>query len=352
MFDVLIRELAARFNLGAQAEPVLRMVLADMVDASKGGLPAFVQKFEAAGLGARVASWVGEGAAAQSISPAQVETVLGGSGDLISRLSKLPGLTRPDVTVALTYLLPALVGKLTPDGTVGTVLPVGFKTYFDESAARVSASNTSSGAADGLVRWLPWLFAALAGLSVLAYCSKQQSEPPVTPEFSAMQSAPMVAAASSNPASATAAAVAPTVAASSAAANNAASAAGSSAPSAAAAPAASVVADQVEGKPRVTVYFDVSKADVAADFAAVSADLRKAMTDNPALKAQLAGFNDPTGNAASNALLAKKRAQAVRTALLAAGIAPARIELVKPAAPLAGAVVDNAAARRVEITLH
>ena len=348
MFDVLIRELAARFNLGAQAEPVLRMVLADMVDASKGGLPAFVQKFEAAGLGARVASWVGEGAAAQSISPAQVETVLGGSGDLISRLSKLPGLTRPDVTVALTYLLPALVGKLTPDGTVGTVLPVGFKTYFDESATRVSASKTSNGAADGLVRWLPWLFAALAGLSVLAYCSKQQSEP-VTPEFSAMQSAPMVAAASSNPASATAAAVAPTVAASSAAPS---AAAGSSAPSAAAAPAASVVADQVDGKPRVTVYFDVSKADVATDFATVSADLRKAMADNTALKAQLAGFNDPTGNAASNALLAKKRAQAVRTALLAAGIAPARIELVKPAAPIAGAPVDNAAARRVEITLH
>lgn len=351
MFDVLIRELAARFNLGAQAEPVLRTVLVDMVDASKGGLPAFVQKFEAAGLGARVASWLGEGEQALSISPAQLETVLGGSGDLISRLSKLPGLTRPDVTVALTYLLPALVGKLTPDGTVGTVLPVGFKTYFDASAARVSASNTSNSAADGLVRWLPWLFAALAGLSVLAYCSKQQSEPPVTPEFSAMQSAPVVAGASQS-ASAAAPAVAVSSTASAAAVNNAASAAGSSAPSAAAAPAASVVADQVDGKPRVTVYFDVSKAEVAADFATVSADLRKAMTDNTALKAQLAGFNDPTGNAASNALLAKKRAQAVRTALLAAGIAPARIELVKPAAPVAGAVVDNAAARRVEITLH
>ena len=194
---------------------------------------------------------------------------------------------------------------------------------------------------------MPWLFAALAGLSVLAYCSKQQSEP-VAPEFSAMQSsAPVVAGASQS-----ASAAAPTVAASAPAANNAASAAGSSAPSAAAAPAASVVADQVDGKPRVTVYFDVSKADVAADFATVSADLRKAMTDNTALKAQLAGFNDPTGNAASNALLAKKRAQAVRTALLAAGIAPARIELVKPAAPIAGAPVDNAAARRVEITLH
>ena len=190
---------------------------------------------------------------------------------------------------------------------------------------------------------MPWLFAALAGLSVLAYCSKQQSEP-VAPEFSAMQSSAPVVAGASNPASATAAAVAPTVAAS--------SAAPSAAAAPAAPPAASVVADQVDGKPRVTVYFDVSKADVAADFAAVSADLRKAMTDNPALKAQLAGFNDPTGNAASNALLAKKRAQAVRTALLAAGIAPARIELVKPAAPIAGAPVDNAAARRVEITLH
>ena len=51
MFDVLIRELAARFNLGEQAAAVLRMVLADMVNSEKGGLAAFAQKFETAGLG-------------------------------------------------------------------------------------------------------------------------------------------------------------------------------------------------------------------------------------------------------------------------------------------------------------
>ena len=336
MFDVLIRELSARFNLGEQAASVLRMVLADMVNSEKGGLAAFAQKFETAGLGNMFKSWQGEGAQAQSISPAQVETVLGGGGDLISRLSKLNGLTRPDVTVALTYLLPVLVGKLTPDGTVGA-LPVGIKTFLDSSAVAASSSKLAA-AGDGAVRFLPWLFAALAGLSILAYCSKQ-SEPVVQqPEFSAMQ-----------------AGTAPSVAVSAASASVSAAASPASAASAAAvaAPkAAAVVADQVDGKPRVTVYFDVSKAEVAADFAAVSAELRKAMTDNTALKAQLAGFNDPTGNAASNAVLAKKRAQAVQTALQAAGIAAARIELVKPAAPVAGAVVDNAAARRVEITLH
>ena len=268
--------------------------------------------------------------------------MLGGGGDLISRLSKLNGLTRPDVTVALTYLLPVLVGKLTPDGTIGA-LPVGIKTFLDSTAVAASTSKLAA-AGDGAVRFLPWLFAALAGLSVLAYCSKHNEPVVQQPEFSAMQAGPAASVAAIGTSSAASASVG--------AATSPASAASASAPSPAAPKAAAVVADQVDGKPRVTVYFDVSKAEVAADFAAVSAELRKAMTDNTSLKAQLAGFNDPTGNAASNAVLAKKRAQAVQTALQAAGIALARIEVVKPAAPVAGAVVDNAAARRVEITLH
>lgn len=344
MFDVLIRELAARFNLGAQAEPVLRMVLADMVDASKGGLPAFVQKFEAAGLGARVASWVGEGAAAQSISPAQVETVLGGSGDLISRLSKLPGLTRPDVTVALTYLLPALLGALTPDGKIPTVLPAAATAFLAGTGAGVlgaiAAPATAAaplGVGEQMARWIPWLVLVLLALGVLGWCS-HKPQPAPTDSVSFNSSLPAAPAGAD-----------------SAAAPSASSAASSAEPATATATTAplgaGVLAEMQNDKPMLKVYFDVSRAQVAPEFAKVAVDVLAYAKDHPNAKLQISGFNDPTGNAVQNAKLAKQRAEAVRAALQAQGLAADRMVLAKPvdAAVAAAAGANNAELRRVEV---
>jgi len=69
---------------------------------------------------------------------------------------------------------------------------------------------------------------------------------------------------------------------------------------------------------------------------------------HPDAKLVLSGFTDATGSAEKNAELAKTRAQAVRDALKAAGVAEDRIVLKKPESITGGA--DAKEARRVEIS--
>lgn len=99
----------------------------------------------------------------------------------------------------------------------------------------------------------------------------------------------------------------------------------------------------------VTFYFASGKADVAAG---AEAALRELIANAQAQgkTAHISGFHDTTGNAEHNAELAKKRAGAVRDALLALGLAENQAELKKPEQ----AQVDgnNALARRVEVRLQ
>jgi cytochrome c oxidase subunit II len=123
-------------------------------------------------------------------------------------------------------------------------------------------------------------------------------------------------------------------------------AAGSDA-AASAAPAASDSAVQSSGLP-ASVYFETGKSALPADAASAvqaAADYAKA---HPDAKLSLSGFTDTTGSAATNAELAKTRAQAVRDALKAAGVAEDRIILKKPETITGGA--DAREARRVEIS--
>lgn len=96
-----------------------------------------------------------------------------------------------------------------------------------------------------------------------------------------------------------------------------------------------------------SVYFDLGKDTLPTDAStAVNAAAAYAKA-HPDAKLTLSGFTDATGSADKNAELAKTRAQAVRDALKAAGVAEDRIELKKPEAITGGA--DPKEARRVEI---
>ncbi|HEV7832285.1 MAG TPA: cytochrome c oxidase subunit II [Caballeronia sp.] len=97
-----------------------------------------------------------------------------------------------------------------------------------------------------------------------------------------------------------------------------------------------------------SVYFETGKDALPADAASAvqaAADYAKAHAD---AKLTLSGFTDATGPAAKNAELAKTRAQAVRDALKAVGVAEDRIILKKPETITGGA--DPREARRVEIS--
>ena len=64
----------------------------------------------------------------------------------------------------------------------------------------------------------------------------------------------------------------------------------------------------------------------------------------------LSGFTDSTGDATQNAELAKQRAEAVRDALTAAGVATDKVEMKKPET-LTG-TGSASEARRVEVALQ
>ena len=95
-----------------------------------------------------------------------------------------------------------------------------------------------------------------------------------------------------------------------------------------------------------TFYFATGKSDVAAHADKVVADLIAAGKNGK--KLVVSGYTDSTGNAAANAELSKKRAQAVKAFLEKQGVNAKNIELRKPENTTAAAG-NNAQGRRVEV---
>jgi cytochrome c oxidase subunit II len=133
-----------------------------------------------------------------------------------------------------------------------------------------------------------------------------------------------------------------------ASATEAASAPGAAPAAEASAPAASGADAAQAATLPASIYFETGKSDLPADANnAVQAAAAYAKA-HPDAKLALSGFTDATGNADLNADLAKKRAQAVRDALKAAGVSEDRIVLKKPESVTGG--TDAKEARRVEIS--
>lgn len=357
MYEVLIREAEVRFGLGEKGQQLLQILLAYMTDPQNGGLMGFLEKFKAAGLGPVIQSWLGGGPSAQPISNSQLETVLGASGGLLSLATGRLGLARDSVTSALGYLLPAVVGKLTPGGSLPSSLPAEIAQFAAQGRQLLDApapvADAASAAGGGLVKWLPWVVVALAALFALSYFGNGKPGTETAPPQVAASAPASAASEAATPASdATPAASEAATAASGASAASEPPAAQASAAAAAEPPAgAGVVALQMDGLPALQVYFDSGKTDVGADFAAQSKALVDYLQAHADVQAVLSGFSDPSGNSLANDELAKSRAKAVQAALVAEGVAADRTVLEKPADAPAGA--DSAAAqRRVDVVLR
>ena len=80
-----------------------------------GGVDGLIKKFQQSGLGDLAASWVGTGEN-KSILPEQLANLLG--KDKISALAQQAGIPEAQGASVLSQILPAMVDKLTPDGTV------------------------------------------------------------------------------------------------------------------------------------------------------------------------------------------------------------------------------------------
>ena len=355
MFDVLIREVATRFGLGDRARELVQVLLASMFSKDTGGLAGFLGKFNAAGLGPVVQSWLGDAVTPQPVNHDQVEQVLGGAGGLLSQLTSRLNAPRENIAGAVGFLLPALISKLTPGGNVPSGVPAEVQGLIGDGRSFLAAAPAAAAAAPaagggGIGKWLPWLIGAAALLFGLSMCNKKPEPTPVAPAATSVPAAPPPAveaapavepvAPATEPAAPVVEPVAPVAPAEPGAALD------------AVPDHAAVIAGAVDGVPMVRVFFDVAKTEVAAEFGDKSKDLVDYLKANAGANAVISGFNDPTGNAAQNAELAKNRAEAVQAALEAAGLAKERLLLEKPADTSSDVGASNAALRRVDVTIR
>jgi len=107
-------------------------------------------------------------------------------------------------------------------------------------------------------------------------------------------------------------------------------------------------ASQPQAALPANVYFETGKSTLPDDAKAAVGAVADYAKAHPDAKFTLSGFTDATGSADVNAKLAKSRAEAVRDALKAAGIAEDHIILKKPETVTGGS--DAKEARRVQIS--
>lgn len=97
------------------SNPQLLQAITGMLgnDGAQGGLGGLVARFQQAGLGDVIGSWVGSGQN-QAISGEQLSEVLG--PDTLSGLAEKLGVSEGDAASQLSGILPGLIDRLTPQG--------------------------------------------------------------------------------------------------------------------------------------------------------------------------------------------------------------------------------------------
>ena len=113
LLDNLQNEASGK-TLGGGSSPLVSGIL-QMIQNQPGGLQGLLQTFRDKGMGGLVSSWVGLGANSP-ISADQIQQALG--GDQVKTLAASAGISLDGAGSAIAQLLPALVDKLTPNGSV------------------------------------------------------------------------------------------------------------------------------------------------------------------------------------------------------------------------------------------
>ena len=101
---------------GDKQNAIVQLATSLIANHSSGnGLAGLAQQFDKQGLGHLMQSWISTGEN-KPISPDQMHQVLG--AEQVQQFARKTGMQAPDVTNALTALLPQLIDKLTPQGQV------------------------------------------------------------------------------------------------------------------------------------------------------------------------------------------------------------------------------------------
>jgi outer membrane protein OmpA-like peptidoglycan-associated protein/uncharacterized protein YidB (DUF937 family) len=171
MFEQLVSEAASRFNVSpTSVTALLRGLFALVTNESTGGLTGFLDQFRRAGLGDAISSWLG-GKDVRPLTAPQLESALGDA--TVDRLAVSSGLARAAAAPVLAYLVPKVIGFLTPNGVVPSTAALRSQLagLLDRPAPAIDRHADAPRAAPpviaerkGLPAWIPWASAALIAL--------------------------------------------------------------------------------------------------------------------------------------------------------------------------------------------
>lgn len=111
LFDSVIGAVTGQIQQQGGLSSVLGGLLAN--NGELGGLNGLKDKFDQAGLGELINSWIGKGENLP-ISSEQISSVLG--SDAVSRIASQLGIDPVQALAQLSQMLPGLIDKLTPNG--------------------------------------------------------------------------------------------------------------------------------------------------------------------------------------------------------------------------------------------
>ena len=113
---------------GSSQNPLMDIVLGLITNPQTGGLQGLIQTFKEKGLGDAVSSWISTGEN-QPVTGDQIQHALG--GNLIQQIAEQLGSSKTEISGGLSDLLPQIIDKLTPNGTLpdGDSLQQGLNSF-------------------------------------------------------------------------------------------------------------------------------------------------------------------------------------------------------------------------------
>jgi uncharacterized protein YidB (DUF937 family) len=117
LLDQIVKGLAGKFLGGGAGtqNPLLDIALGLINNPQAGGLTGLLETFKGKGLGDAVSSWISTGQN-QPVSGEQIQHVLG--KEQIQQIAEKIGIPKGEVSSGLASILPEIIDKLTPNGTL------------------------------------------------------------------------------------------------------------------------------------------------------------------------------------------------------------------------------------------
>jgi len=117
LLDQVVKGLAGKFlgGGGGAQNPLLDIALSLINNPQAGGLTGLLETFKSKGLGDAVSSWISTGQNLP-VSGEQIQHVLG--KEQIQQIAEKIGIPKGEVSSGLASILPEIIDKLTPNGTL------------------------------------------------------------------------------------------------------------------------------------------------------------------------------------------------------------------------------------------